>query len=89
MKDVEKEQERVKKVQQLQRLVTKHEAAITIDDDTIREELEYDPSKDTSVEAVIIDGFQKMRVDNCPEVVSKSKNKSKKYLLLQLLSEAI
>ena len=82
-------EERMIKVQALQKLVADHEAAITIDDDTIREELEYDPSKDTSVEAVIIDGFQKMRVDGCPEVVSKSKNKSKKYLLLQLLSEAI
>ena len=50
-------------------MVTEHEAAITIDDDTIRQELEYDPIKDTSVEAVIIDGFQKMRVQGCPEVV--------------------
>ena len=73
VKEAEKEEERVKKVQALQKLVTEHEAAITIDDDTIRQELEYDPSKDTSVEAVIIDGFQNMRVQGCPEVVSKSK----------------
>ena len=82
IKEAEKEAERVKKVQLLQKLVTEHEAAITIDDDTLRQELDYDHLKDTSVEAVIMDGFQKMRVQGCPEVVSKSKKKSRKYLLL-------
>ena len=67
----------MKKVQALQKLIAEHEAAITIDDDTIRQELEYDPIKDKSVDAVIIDGFQKMRVQGCPEVVSKSKKKVK------------
>ena len=69
IKEAEKEAERAKKVELLQKLVSEHEAMITIDDETLRQELDYDHLKDTSVEAVIMDGFQKMRVQGCPEVV--------------------
>ena len=42
---------------------------ITIDNEMLRQELDYDHLKDTSVEEVIMDGLQKMRVQQCPEEV--------------------
>ena len=59
---------RVKKVDCLHEILSKQEVYI-FDKETIRQDLEYDPNRDTSVEALIMDGFHRMRVEQYPDLV--------------------
>ena len=61
-KEAEKEADRVKKVDCLHEILSKQDVII-FDKEIIRQDLEYDPNRDTSVEALIMDGFHRMRVE--------------------------
>ena len=68
MREAEKEDDRMFKVNYLHEILSKQEVYI-FDKETIRQDLEYDPNRDTSVEALIMDGFHRMRVEQYPDLV--------------------
>ena len=67
-KEAEKEADQVKRVDYLHDMLSKQDV-ITIEKETLRQDLDYDPNKDTSVEALIMDGFHRMRVEQYPDLV--------------------
>ena len=67
-REAEKEDDRMFKVNCLHEILSKQEVYI-FDKETIRQDLEYDPNRDTSVEALIMDGFHRMRVEQYPDLV--------------------
>ena len=54
-REAEKEDDRMFKVYYLHEILSKQDVII-FDKETIRQDLEYDPNRDTSVEALIMDG---------------------------------
>ena len=67
-REAEKEEDRNYKVNYLHKILSK-QTVYTFDKETIRQDLEYDPNRDTSVEALIMDGFHQMRVEQYPHLV--------------------
>ena len=66
-REAEKEEDRKHKVNFLHEILSK-QTVYTFDKETIRQDLEYDPNRDTSVEALIMDGFHQMRVERLANV---------------------
>lgn len=67
-REAEKEEDRKHKVNFLHEILSK-QTVYTFDKETIRQDLEYDPNRDTSVEALIMDGFHQMRLEQYPDLV--------------------
>ena len=58
----------MKKVDCLHEILSKQDVII-IEKETLRQDLDYDPNRETSVEALIMDGFHRMRVEQYPDLV--------------------
>ena len=67
-REAEKEEDRNYKVNFLHEILSK-QTVYTFDKETIRQDLEYDPNRDTSAEALIMDGFHQMRVEQYLDLV--------------------